>query len=58
MLYIASMLYVTSLHNHAIVASDMYHIVFIRTEHIVVDEIGSVTNQLEYTRFRQDSYLS
>ena len=34
------MLYVASLHNHTIVASGMYHIVFIKTENIVVDEIG------------------
>ena len=40
MLYIASLLYVASLHNHAIVASGMCHIVFIKTENIVVDEIG------------------
>ena len=38
MLYIASMLYVASLHNHTIVASGTYHIVFIKTENIVVDE--------------------
>ena len=36
------MLYVASLHNHAIVASGMYHIVFIKTENIVVDEIGRI----------------
>ena len=42
MLYIASMLYVASLHNHAIVASGMYHIIFIKTENIVVDEIGRI----------------
>ena len=30
------MLYVASLHNHAIVASGMYHFVFIKTENIVV----------------------
>ena len=42
MLYIASMIYVASLHNHAIVASGMYHIVFIKTENIVVDEIGRI----------------
>ena len=34
------MLYVASLHNHAIVASGMYHIVFMKTENTVVDEIG------------------
>ena len=34
------MLYVASLHNHAKVASGMCHIVFIKTEKIVVDEIG------------------
>ena len=42
MLYIALMLYVASLYNHAIVASGMYHSVFIKTENIVVDEIGSI----------------
>ena len=42
MLYIASMLYVRSIHNHVIVASGMYHIVFIKTENIVVDEIGRI----------------
>ena len=31
-LNIAKMLYVASLHNHVIVASGMYHIVFIKTE--------------------------
>ena len=36
------MLYVASLHNHAIVASGMYHNVFIKTENIVVDEIGRI----------------
>ena len=36
------MLYVASLHNHAIVASGINHIVFIKTENIVVDEIGSI----------------
>ena len=41
-LYIASMLYAASLHNHTIVASGMYHIVFIKTENIVVDEIGRI----------------
>ena len=35
------LLYVATLHNHAIVAPGMYHIVFIETENIVVDEIGS-----------------
>ena len=40
--YIASMLYVASLHNHAIVASGMNHIVFTKTENIVVDEIGRI----------------
>ena len=29
-----------TLHNHAIVASGMYHTVFIKTENIIVDEIG------------------
>ena len=38
---IASMFYVASLHNHAIV-SGMYHIAFIKTENIVVDEIGRI----------------
>ena len=33
------MLYVASLHNHAIVASGMYHNVFIKTENKVVGEI-------------------
>ena len=42
MLYIATMLYVASLNNHAIVASGMYHIVFIKTENIVVGEIGRI----------------
>ena len=36
------MLYVASLHNHAIVASGMYHIVFIKTENLVFDEIGRI----------------
>ena len=36
------MLYVASLHNHAIVASDMYFF-FIKTENKVVDEIGRIT---------------
>ena len=38
MLYIATMLYVVALHNHVIVASGMYDIVFIKTEIIVVVE--------------------
>ena len=42
MLYIGSMLYVASLHNHARVASGMYHIVFIKTENKVVDEMGRI----------------
>ena len=42
MLYIAKMLYAASLHNHSIIASGMYHIVFIKTENIVVDEIGTM----------------
>ena len=42
MFYIASMLYIASLHNHDIVALGMYHIVFIKTESIVVDEIGRI----------------
>ena len=42
MLYIASMLYVASLHNHAKVESGMYHIVLFKTENIVVDEIGRI----------------
>ena len=42
MLFIATMLYVASLHNNAIVASGMYHIVFIKTENIVVNEIGRI----------------
>ena len=37
-LYIATMFNVASLNNHAIVASGMYYIVFIKTENIV-DEI-------------------
>ena len=36
------MLYGASLHNHAIVASGMYHIVCIKTEYIVVYEIGRI----------------
>ena len=36
------MLYVVSLHNHAILASGMYHLVFIKTENIVVGEIGRI----------------
>ena len=42
LLYIALTLYVESLHNQAIAASGMCHIVFIRTENIVVDEIGRI----------------
>ena len=36
------MLYVALLQNHAIVASGMYHIVFIKTENIVVDKIWRI----------------
>ena len=36
------MLYVASLHNHAIVASGINHIVFINTENIVVGEIERI----------------
>ena len=42
MLFIATMLYVASLHDHAIVASGMYYIVFIKTENIVFNEIGRI----------------
>ena len=42
MFYIASMLYVASLHYHAKVASGMYNIVFIKTENLVVDKIGRI----------------
>ena len=41
-LYIATMLYVASLHDHAKVSSGMYYIVFIKTENIVVNEIGRI----------------
>ena len=41
-LFIATMLYVVSLHDHAIVASGIYHIVFMKTENIVVNEIGRI----------------
>ena len=40
--FIATMLYVASLHKYAIVASGMYHIVFIKTKNIVVNEIGRI----------------
>ena len=36
------MLYVASLHDHVIVASGMYYIVFIKTENIVVNEVGRI----------------
>ena len=36
------MLYIASLHDHAIVASGKYYIVFIKTENIVVNEIGRI----------------
>ena len=36
------MLFVASLQNHALVVSGMCHIVFIKTENIVVDEIGRI----------------
>ena len=44
MQFIATMLhvYVASLHDHTIVASGMYYIVFIKTENIVVNEIGRI----------------
>ena len=42
MLFIATVLYVASLHDHAIVASGMYYIVLIKTENIVVNEIGRI----------------
>ena len=42
MLFIGTVLYVVSLHDHAIVASGIYHIVFIKTENIVVNEIGRI----------------
>ena len=43
MLFIATVLYVASLHDHAIVALGiMYYIVFIKTENIVVNEIGRI----------------
>ena len=42
MLFIATMLYVASLHDHPIVASCIYYIVFIKTENIVVNEIGRI----------------
>ena len=42
MLFIATVLCVASLHDHAIDASDMCYIVFITTENIVVNEIGRI----------------
>ena len=42
MLFKATMLYIASLHNHAIVASGMYHIVFNKTENIFVNENGRI----------------
>ena len=36
------MLYVASLHDGYIAASGMYYTVFIKTENIVVDEIGRI----------------
>ena len=36
------MLYVALLYSHAIVASGMYHIDFIKTENIIVYEIGRI----------------
>ena len=41
-LFIATMLYVVSLYDHAIVASGMYYIVFIKTENVVVNELGRI----------------
>ena len=42
MLFKATLLYVASLHDHAIVAPGMYYIVFIKTENIVVNVIGRI----------------
>ena len=39
-LYIATMLHLTALPRGRLVASSMYHIIFIKTENIAVDEIG------------------
>ena len=36
------MLYVPSLHNHAIVISGMYHIVLMKTKNIFVAETGRI----------------
>ena len=36
LLYIATKFYVALLHNHAIVALGLYHIVFITTEKIII----------------------
>ena len=57
MLYIATKLYVASLHNYAIVASGMYHIVFIKTEDRVVDEIGRIILCM-FTSTSTRSYIS
>ena len=42
MLLIATVVSVASLHDHAIVASGMYYIVFIKTENKVVNEMGRI----------------
>ena len=47
-------LYVASLHDHAIVASGMYYLVFIKTENIVVNEIGKI---YMYTSASTRSYI-
>ena len=41
-LYIATMLHLTAEPRGKQVASGMYHIIFIKTENIAVDEIGGI----------------
>ena len=48
LLYIATMLYVASLYNYAIVALGMYHTVCVKPENIVVYEIGQISHLLAH----------
>ena len=57
MLLLATMLYVASLHDHAIVASGMYYIVFIKTENIVVNETGRIVYWKAKERLQSNLFI-
>ena len=46
-----------SLHNNAVVASSMYHIIFVKTENIAVDEIERITSIYKQLLARVHTYF-